>query len=106
LELQAMAAQDATAAHALLLNPHLDHESIQASIRQLGERGIPPTDLIRAAQETESRILALAEEQLADQPDLHLELIHRIQHLGSSYRTNVTAIQIDDTLRRLQERMA
>ncbi|HMA37683.1 MAG TPA: hypothetical protein VKY74_24735 [Chloroflexia bacterium] len=101
--LHQLAVQDAANAQRMLLAAHLDRQSIQGSTRQLTAQGIPIPDLIRAAQEMELRMLAFGEQQLATQPDLHLELVRRIQHVGASYRSNVTAVQIDETLRRLQD---
>lgn len=65
--------------------------------------GVDLSDLIRMDQALERLFCALVAQELRDQADLKADLIRRIHYLTGRFRSSVTGVQVDQTLKRLKK---
>ncbi len=75
----------------------------QASAQENVVEGVDLSDLIRMDQAVERRFCALVEQELHDQADLAADLIRRIHYLTGRFRSSITGVQVDQTLKRLKK---
>jgi hypothetical protein len=102
-ELHATAVHDAHLVVQSLMSEHIDRHEVQESARDNDAAGIELDDLIRFSTEMEARLIAYAERDLHDQPNLAAEVATRLRHRAASYRSNVTAVKLEASLKRLKK---
>jgi hypothetical protein len=81
----------------------LDRGAIQKAAEQTGAAGINLDDLTRMSNALDRGLVAYVEAELGSQPELCADLLRRIRHVTASYRSNVTSVKLDSTLKRLQQ---
>ncbi len=101
---QATAAADAHQFIAALLAANLAPDVVQAGARAAGDAGVPIDDLLRMTDETQPRLLAFITAELADQPELGADLVRRIRDVNARFRSNVTAVKLEQAIARLRPR--
>ena len=81
---------------------HLTADTAQTIARTSEQAGIALDDLQRLIDVLEPRLLTFIEAQLAAQPSVGIELVRRLRHVNTRFRTNITAVQLDKTLARME----
>ena len=79
-------------------------QGFQAGAQENVLEGVDLSDLIRMDQAVERRFCELVEQELRDQADLAADLIRRIHHLTGRFRSTLTGVQVDQTLKRLRKK--
>lgn len=85
-----------------LRQPHFDVELASESARETEGAGIALDDITRMSLEIEARLLTYLEEHLRAQPELYDPLVSRVRHMNARFRSTITKVKIDATIRRLK----
>ena len=81
----------------------VDNPAVRASAEENVEIGVDLDDLIRMGLAFEQGFLVLVKQEVQDQEELATELNRRVLRLGARFRTNVTGVKLDQTLKRLKK---
>ena len=81
----------------------IDREHTRGIAAEADRAGVDVDDLKRLVDTVHPLFVAFVERELATQPELAVEMIRRMHHSSSTYRSGVTEVKIDKTLRRIHK---
>lgn len=97
------AAQDVQEVITSIREIKVDKPAIRASAEENVDIGVDLDDLIRMGLAFEQGFLVLVKQEVQDQEELADDLNRRVLRLGARFRTNVTGVKVDQTLKRLRQ---
>ncbi len=97
------AAQDVQEVVTSIRDLKVDNPAVRASAQENMEIGVDLDDLIRMGLAFEQGFQVLVNQEVQDQEELAAELNRRVLRLGARFRTNITGVQLDQTLKRLKK---
>ena len=81
----------------------IDREQPHAIAAQADQAGVDVDDLKRLVDTVHPLFVAFVQRELAAQPELAAEIIRRMHHSSSNYRSRVTEVKLDKALRRIRK---
>jgi hypothetical protein len=85
-----------------LIRGGVDREVVQSASHAVTANGIDINDILRMSNALERLVTLFFQAQLPQQPDVAQELIRRARNVAASFRANLVAARMDDSLRRLR----
>ncbi len=101
-QLEAQMDTDVRELIAELCQDRLDRPVVRQNARTTVQLGIDLDDILRMTTALEVRLVPYIEEELRAQPDIAGALAQRFRRIVTSFRSNLTAIKLDETLRRMK----
>jgi len=100
-ELHASAVSDMQYAISVWRTPQVIRSEARAIAEQTDQAGVDLDDLTRLVDGLQAALLDFVAGCLAEQSDLAGKLLRQIRHSSNNYRSGVTEVKLDKTLRRI-----